>query len=135
MSVEELSRNALRIYVKLIESDRPLGVRELARDLDLPVSTVYYSLKKLEDLDLVRKSGDGYAVKRLVTPEGFLIVRRRLVPRLMVYSAFFMGIAVGESALTITSGLTPDRVMAIVAAIVSSIIFLLEGVAVRKRYG
>jgi len=134
LSAEELSRNALRVYVRLVESDRPLGVRELARDLDLPVSTVYYSLKRLEELDLVRRSGDGYVIKKLVNPEGFLIIRRRLIPRLLVYSAFFVGVTIGELALVVVAGLNPDRLVAVITSLIASLILLSEGLISRKKY-
>jgi len=134
LSTEELSRSALRVYVKLVESGKPLGVRELARELELPVSTVYYSLKRLEELDLVRRSGDGYAVRRVVSPEGFLVVRRKLIPRLLVYSAFFVGVVVGELALTATSGPNPDRVVAVVVSLAASLVLLFEGLAAKRRY-
>ena len=134
MSLEEISRNALRIYIKLVESEKPLGVRELARELNLPVSTVHYSLRRLEEMDLVKRSGDGYVAKKIIAPEGFLVIRRKLVPRLLIYSAFFIGVLISESILIAATGHNPDRVVVIITSLAASAILLIEGLYIRKRY-
>jgi len=40
LDVNKLSKSSLRVYVKLLESDRPLGVREL----EMPANMVHYCL-------------------------------------------------------------------------------------------
>lgn len=134
MGVEELSRNALRIYVRILELNESVGVRELARDLNLPVSTVHYSLRRLEELGLIRKSGDGYVVNRLVSPEGFIVIYRKLIPRLLIYSAFFIGLLIAELTLSITSGFNSDRVVVIITSLIASAILIFEGMNLRKKY-
>jgi predicted transcriptional regulator len=103
--VEDLGRVALRIYLRLLESEVPLGVRELARDLNIPVSTVHYNLRKLEELGVISRSSDGYVVSRLIPLDGFVVVRKKLVPRLVIYALFFTGITLGELIVMITLGL------------------------------
>ena len=133
MGVSELSKNALRVYVKLLESDRPLGVRELARELEMPASTVHYCLKRLEELGFVERVEDEYKVKRVEGPEGFVVIRRRLVPRLTIYSIFFLGILVAELAMCAVSGVNSDRAVVVIASTTAFLLFLIEGLRTRGR--
>ncbi|MEM2022005.1 MAG: helix-turn-helix domain-containing protein [Zestosphaera sp.] len=130
----ELSKVGLRVYAYLVESDAPRGVREIARALEIPVSSVYYHLKRLEELGLIGRSGDGYVVTRIIALEGFIFLGRRLVPRLLVYSLFFLGILLGEIYLIVLTGVvTPDRLIALVSCLSAFLIFLIEGLNVRIR--
>lgn len=130
----ELSKVGLRIYAYLVESDAPRGVREIARALEIPVSSVYYHLKRLEELGLIGRSGDGYVVARIIALEGFILLGRRLVPRLLIYSLFFLGILLGEIYLIVLTGVvTPDRLIALVSCLSAFLIFLIEGLNVRIR--
>ena len=133
MGVEDLSKSTLRVYVKLVELGRPLGVRELARELEMPPSTVHYCLKRLEEMELVEKAEEGYVVKRFENPQGFLIIRRRLVPRLLVYSAFFLGILITETITCASSGFNPDKVIVMVTSLIAFLLFLVEGLRARSR--
>lgn len=125
----------LRIYIRLLESSRPLGVRELARELGISVSTVHYSLKRLEELGLVQRLGDGYTVKKVVNLEGFLVIGRKLVPWLVIYSAFFLGALISETLYCIVNGLNADRLLAVVLSLTAFLVLFAEGVRARKRYG
>ena len=133
MGVAELSKSALRVYVKLLESDKPLGVRELARELEMPASTVHYCLKRLEELGFVERDEDEYKVKRVEGPEGFVIIWRKLVPRLAIYSAFFLGILVAEVAICALSGINLDRAVVVIASLTAFLLFLMEGLRARKK--
>lgn len=53
-------RTSLRIVHTLGEADGSVGVSELARELDLPVSTVHSHLTTLEDCEYVTKHGSEY---------------------------------------------------------------------------
>lgn len=130
---EDLGRNALRIYFKLFESDTPLGVRELARDLNLPVSTVHYNLRRLESLGVIGKSSDGYVVIKPIPLQGFLIIRNKLIPKLIIYSVFFLGVSVGSVVTIITSGYNVDKLMALIVSSIASVIFFLEGLNIRGK--
>ncbi len=110
-----------------------MGVRDIARALDMPASTVLYHLRKLEELGLVKRDIDGYRVSKVMLLNGFAIIGRKLVPRLIIYSAFFMGIAIGETMLAIIRGSNPDKLLAIFTSITASIIMLSEGLKTRFR--
>ena len=123
----------LRIYIYMLESGRPVGVRELARDLGLPASTVHYSLRRLEELGLVASTPDGYRVASRLPLEGFLYVRRRLVPRLAIYSLFFAGAALGSAALIVVEGVNQDRLALLLVSVAAALATLFEGLNARRR--
>jgi predicted transcriptional regulator len=53
---EELEGITLRVYVTLVNENKPLGPRELARKANLSSPSVAYRhLQKLEELELVEK--------------------------------------------------------------------------------
>ena len=131
MSGEELAGNALRIYLQILASRKPLGVRELARSLGLPVSTVHYHLKRMEDEGLVKRSSDGYVVARLVVPPGYVLLAGRPFKRLAVYGAFFAGFSLGELYLCFVAGVTPERVMLAAVSALAAALFLFESRAGR----
>jgi DNA-binding Lrp family transcriptional regulator len=129
----ELRGTSLRIYLHLLESDSPKGIRELSRELGLPVSTVHYHVRKLKELGLVREVPEGLVVSRRVRLEGFVYLGRRVVPRLAFYSAFFTGVLLGLVGITLTSGdLNPDRVVALVVSAVATAVTALEAYYVRR---
>lgn len=133
MESSELRGTSLRIYLHLLESDSPKGIRELSRELGLPVSTVHYHVRKLKELGLVREVPEGLVVSRRVRLEGFVYLGRRVVPRLAFYSAFFTGVLLGLAGITLTGGdLNPDRVVALVVSAVATAVTALEAYYVRR---
>jgi DNA-binding transcriptional ArsR family regulator len=129
-----VGRVALRIYVILLESSEPLGVRDIARMLDIPVSTAYYHLKKLEDLGIVKPVGLGYTIANPLKLEDYIVLGRRLVPKLIIYSFFFLGVVVGELLLILARRwVTYDSVIVIVVGLLAFIILFYEGFRLRQR--
>lgn len=121
MSDEELRGASLKIYLHLLLADEPRGVRDLSRDLGIPVSTVHYHIKKLKEVGLIRELPEGYTVSKRVRIEGFIYLGRKLVPRLAIYSAFFLGIAVGLIGVTVLwREVNVDRLIAIASSAISS---------------
>jgi len=133
LSSKDLGETALKVYAALLESGKPLGPREVAKILGLPVSTAYYNLKKLEELGLVEKAPEGYVVSKPSSVEGYVVLARRLVPRLVVYSMFFLGVLVGELVLVALKGASPDRLLAIVVSLAASATLLAEGLSARRK--
>jgi len=130
----ELSRTSLKIYVLLLESGKPLGVRDIARALDIPASTVHYHIRKLEELGVVRSSGLGYEVANPLKLEEYIILGRRLVPRLLIYSLFFLGVAIGEAAVVAARGyISYDAVVALVTSLVAFTLLIYEGYKFRRK--
>lgn len=130
----EISKTTLKIYVVLLESREPLGVRDIARILDLPVSTVYYHLRKLEDMGVVKEVGLGYTIANPLKLEDYVLIGRKLVPRLLLYSFFFLGVTIGELLVVISRGwLSYDAIVALVVSTLAFIILFYEGYRLRVK--
>ena len=126
MSSRELTETQLRIYLYILTHGGDVSVREIARDLRLSPSTVHYSLKRLEELGYVARSSSGYVVKKPVKLEGYVLLGRLLVPRLLVYGLFFSGVFTGVLIYTLTRGLTGERLLALVVSLTASTLFYYE---------
>ncbi|MEM1710047.1 MAG: hypothetical protein QW820_04050 [Sulfolobales archaeon] len=105
----------------------------MARDLNLPVSTVHYNLKRLESLGILSRSNNGYVVSRPIPLQGFFAIRNRLIPRMIIYSIFFLGFTIGSLTTIVTSGFSVDKLLAITVSSISSAIFFLEGLNMRRK--
>ncbi|MFZ8783660.1 MAG: helix-turn-helix transcriptional regulator [Desulfurococcaceae archaeon] len=133
MSSRELTETQLRIYLYILTHGGDVSVREIARDLRLSPSTVHYSLKRLEELGYVTRSSSGYVVKKPVKLEGYVLLGRLLVPRLLVYGLFFSGVFTGVLIYTLTRGLTGERLLALVVSLVASTLFYYEAFRAWRR--
>lgn len=133
-SSEDLGATALRIYVYLLESREPRGVRDVARALNIPVSSVFYHLKRLEELGVIARAHGGYVIAKPIPFEGYVLLGRRLIPRLLIYSMFFLGIAVGQGYLIVTTRrISPEGIVALITSAAAFAIFLVEGLIMRHR--
>ncbi len=131
---EDLSRTALRIYVYLLESKDPKGVRDIARALNMPVSSVHYHLKRLEDLGIIGRRGDGYVVTKTIHLEGYVLLGRRLIPRLLIYSLFFLGVSLSQTyMILINKTVTSDKLLLLTLCLTAFTLFLLEGLNMRSK--
>lgn len=130
----KLTRTAVRIYLYLIKRGESLGVREIARALSLSPSTVHYHLKRLEELDLITKEGDGYKIKKIVSLDELIVLGKHLIPRLSIYSFFFLGVLLGLTIIATTKGLNIDRALAIAISLTAFLILFTEGLKTAKRY-
>ncbi|RLE57884.1 MAG: ArsR family transcriptional regulator [Thermoprotei archaeon] len=138
MEREELGETTVRVYTYMVERGVPLGPRELARALGLSPSVVYYHLKKLEELGVVKRTSNGYVVVRRLRISGFLYLGRWLVPRLLLYSLFFLGLLVSEVIsliIRLLHGLpiSVEFVLLLVTTSVAFIITFVEGFIVRRK--
>jgi hypothetical protein len=98
---EDLEGTTLNVYAYVVKEGKPVGPREVMRGACLSSpSTAYRQLQKLESLGLIQKNVYGsYVVKEKASISGHLWIGRNLVPRLMCYSLFFMGIVGTELAI------------------------------------
>jgi len=129
-----LNRTAAKIYLYLVKRRESVGVRDIARELKLPPSTVYYNLKKLEELGLVQRDGDGYSVKKLLKPDEIVIIRGVFIHRLTIYSFFFFGMTLGFITTSILYGVDIDKILAMISSITAFVILFLEGSKQTRKY-
>lgn len=136
MSDEEgLQGIALKMYIILVNANKPLGPRELTRLADLSSPSVAYrNLVKLEELGLVEKDAYGsYLVSHHQTVKGHFWLSGRLYPRMVFYVFFFVGLLIVEAVLAATriyvgAALSYDFVLLIIVTSTALMLFLLEGI-------
>ncbi|MCW4018548.1 MAG: hypothetical protein NWF00_07730 [Candidatus Bathyarchaeota archaeon] len=141
LNTEELEGTTLNIYAYAIKEGKPVGPREVMRATNLTSPSIaHWHLQKLESLGLLAKNEYGeYAVKEKVGVSGHLWIGRTLVPRLIFYSFFFMGILLVEIGLValplITQGNAPDVYLYYLVSptAIATVLFLGEGIWLRKK--
>jgi hypothetical protein len=141
VAAEELEGNTLNIYAYVIKEGKPVGPREVMRATNLTSPSIaHWHLQKLEALGLLAKNEYGeYTVKEKVSVSGHLWIGRTLMPRLIFYSFFFMGILIVEIGLIalplITQGNPPDVYLyyLISPTAIATVLFLGEGIWLRKK--
>ncbi len=80
----------LKVYRFILKNERPVGIREVQRGLDLSSPTLaLYHINKLEEAGLIRKEIDGYVADRIIL-ENLIRFRRILLPRNLFYTVFFL---------------------------------------------
>ena len=137
---ETLEGKTLNVYSYVVKEGKPVGPREVMRGVNLSSPSVaYWHLQKLEACGLLQKNEFGsYVVKEKVNISGHLWIGRNLVPRLLCYSLFFLGILGIEAtivAVKLINGQLPalDLVYLIVTNSVAMVLFLGEGMLLRKK--
>lgn len=141
VNAEELEGNTLNIYAYVIKEGKPVGPREVMRATNLTSPSIaHWHLQKLEALGLLAKNEYGeYIVKEKVSVSGHVWIGRTLLPRLIFYSFFFMGILMVEIGLIawplITQGNAPDVYLyyLISPTAIATVLFLAEGMWLRKK--
>jgi hypothetical protein len=96
----------LKVYKFILSNDKPVGIREVQRALDLSSPTLaLYHMNKLEETGFIKKELNGYVADRIVL-ENFVRLRRVLIPRNFFYTVFlvtsliFLGVFLRPPILT-----------------------------------
>ena len=99
--IQESEGTTLNVYSYIVKQGKPVGPREVMRGANLSSPSVaYWHLQKLENTGLLEKNGAGeYVVKEKTSISGHIWIGRNLVPRLMCYSLFFLGILIVEAIM------------------------------------
>ena len=140
-NTEELEGTTLTVYSCMVKEGKPLGPRETMRIANLSSPSVaYWHLQKLDSLGLIAKNEYGeYVIKEKVNISGHLWVGKTLVPRLIFYSFFFIGILAIESIVIafpfFQNGETPSLYLFYLMAptAIAMVLFLGEGMWLRKK--
>jgi hypothetical protein len=138
---EELEGNTLNVYAYVVKEGKPVGPRDVMRGVNLSSPSVAYrQLQKLENFGLVERNQYGeYVVKERASISGHLWIGRKLVPRLVFYSFFFMGILGAEIAIIAIQvffyGQTADiEIFYLIAITVTAMaLFLGEGILLLRK--
>jgi len=138
---DELAGNTLQVYSFVIKESRPVGPREVMRGAGLSSPSVAYrQLQKLELLGLIEKNEYGeYIAMQKTGVAGHVWIGRTLVPRMIFYSFFFMGVLLAELIIVICQLFIYHQTVtlgvwySILITAVSMILFLTEGILSQKR--
>jgi hypothetical protein len=138
---EELEGTTLSVYAYVVKEGKPVGPRDVMRGANLSSPSVAYrNLQKLEALGLLQKNEYGeYIVKEKASVSGHLWIGRNLVPRLMFYSFFFMGVLATEIAiitiqfLISAQSLDLEIVYLITITAIAMSLFLAEGILLLRK--
>jgi DNA-binding Lrp family transcriptional regulator len=80
----------LKVYRFILKNDRPVGIREVQRALNLSSPTLaLYHMNKLEEAGLIKKELNGYVADRIIL-ENLIRFRRILIPRNFFYTIFLL---------------------------------------------
>jgi repressor of nif and glnA expression len=79
----------LKVYRFILKHDRPIGIREVQRALNLSSPTLaLYHINKLEEAGLIKKELNGYVADRIIL-QNLVRLKRFLIPRNFFYTVFF----------------------------------------------
>ena len=137
---EELEGTTFKVYVYVVKEGRPVGPRDVMRGASLSSPSVAYRhLQKLETLGLLQKNTYGeYVMKEKANIKGHVWIGRNLVPRLIFYSFFFMGVLSAEVAVIavrflIKEPLQIEFMFLTSMTVIAMVLFLFEGVLLLLR--
>jgi hypothetical protein len=138
---QEPEGTTLNVYSYVVKKGKPVGPREVMRGANLSSPSVaYWHLQKLENAGLLEKNGAGeYVVKEKTSISGHIWIGRNLVPRLMCYSLFFLGILVVEAVIISVqfhyTGQIPNLALIYLIATnaIAFVLFLMEGLLLRQK--
>jgi len=125
---EILGGTTLRVYLKLLALNRPVGIRELQRIMKFKSpSTSKYHLDKLLELGYVKRTEDGsYIAKKTKNNITFIYVHilGMLIPRFILYATFV------TTFIIVYLMIDWPRVdfLAVIISVISSVILWIEGI-------
>jgi DNA-binding transcriptional ArsR family regulator len=125
-SEKALKGTTLEVYRLLLKKNKPVGVREVQRALNLSSPSVAtYHLSKLEDMGLLKKESSGYTVNKFLL-EYSVKVSRFLIPRFLFYAIFSFAILLIELTLMRPAVLTREYIFSVVATAIFFVVFCYE---------
>lgn len=94
---KRISGTTWNVYLYVVTSEKPQGVREIWRSLNLSSpSLAQYHINKLLEMNLIEPTTDGKykanEIERIDALRAFILLRGRLIPRLIFYGSFLLGI-------------------------------------------
>lgn len=129
-----LRGKTLKIYMYMLKQGKPVGVREVQRELGLSSPSVaFHHLEKLMRLKVVEQDQMGnYVIAKKVDPgilQAFVNVGRFSLPRVGFYAVFFSTVTIAY----LLSNLSGLDAYALVGTIGASAIFWYELVRIWRR--
>lgn len=125
-SKDILKGTTLEIYRLLLKTNKPLGIREIQRALNLSSpSQAQYHLNKLEEAGLLKREMGNYVINKVLL-ENCVRVSRFLIPRYLFYSIFAIAILLIEVVLLRPAVLNREYFLFVAATLIFVLIFCYE---------
>ena len=125
-----LKGTTLEIYRLLLKTNKPLGIREIQRTLNLSSpSQAQYHLNKLEEAGLLKRKIGNYVINKVLL-ENCVRISRFLIPRYLFYSIFATAILLIDLIFLKPVVLTREYFFFTVATAMFVVIFCYETVKV-----
>lgn len=123
----------LKVYKVVLRSDKPIGIREVQRALNLSSPTLaLYHVNKLEEAGLIKKELNGYVADRVIL-ENLVRLRRILIPRNLFYAIFLATSLVMLAVLLRPPILTREYVFSLAVISIAAATSVYETVRVFSR--
>ena len=131
ISADILRGTTLDIYRLMLKNRKPLGIREVQRELNLSSPSVArYHLSKLENAGFVKREEGNYVVCKVLL-ENTIKINRVIIPRFLFYAVFAIVILLVElTLLRPTVATCAAYCFAIVAIAIFILFFCVETVRV-----
>lgn len=121
-----LGGNGLKIYRFILKARKPVGIREVQRELSLSSPSVAARhISKLEEAGLVKKDGLGYITDKIVL-QHLIRIRGNLIPKSMFNCTFFMAALIMQLTIFAPQSLNAGYLFSIGTALTGALIFLYE---------
>jgi hypothetical protein len=137
---DDLDVTTFRIYLYLVRKEGSVGPRDVMRGADLSSPSVAHRhLQKLLDLGLVQKDKYGmYGIKVKANSKGHFWLGKKLLPRLIIYSLFFIGLLAAETIMLTVHVIAHEPISLSLALLtmttgISAMLFLLEGIRLKDE--
>ncbi len=138
---DELEGTTFKVYLYVAGERRPVGTRDVIRNLSLSSSSVAFRhLQKLEALGLLQKNEYGeFSLKEKAGIQGHIWIGRNLIPRLLIYSLFFVGLLAAEVSIIIIlfffDGQLPDTNFVYLTTVtaIAMIVLSMEGLLASQK--
>ncbi|MGB9914870.1 MAG: helix-turn-helix domain-containing protein [Candidatus Bathyarchaeales archaeon] len=125
-SKDILKGTTLEIYRLLLKTNKPLGIREIQRALNLSSpSQAQYHLNKLEEVGLLKREMGNYVINKVLL-ENCVRISRFLIPRYLFYSIFAIVILLIEVVLLRPAVLNREYFLFVAVTLIFVLIFCYE---------
>ena len=132
---DALKGNALDIYRFMLTSNKPFGIREIQKALDLSSPSVaQHHLIRLERVGLVKKESGNYVINKVVL-RNYVKISHFLVPRYFFYTVFAFMIVILELTVLQPNVIYQAYVFSVIASILVVAIFCYETIRVWRDGG
>jgi predicted DNA-binding transcriptional regulator len=132
---DALKGTALDIYRLMLTSNKPFGIREIQRALELSSPSIaQHHLLKLERVGLVKKEESGYVVNKVLL-RNYVKISRFLVPRYFFYTVFSIMILILELTVLQPNVIYQAYVFSVIASVMVVAIFCYETIRVWRDGG